>query len=145
MARPLRVEYPGAFYPMMHRGNAGEDIFISSWDWERFLEFLANTVERFEIKAHTYCLMRNLYHLLVETPHPNLSHAIKWIDVSDADYFNRKRRRTGHLFQGRFKSILGDAHEYLKHLWRYIHLKEIQNNRRLKRKINRFKKRIINN
>lgn len=126
MARPLRVEYPGAFYHVMHRGNAGEDIFISRRDRERFLEYLANTVERFEIKIHTYCLMSNHYHLLVETPHPNLSQAIKWINVSYAAYFNRKRRRKGHLFQGRFKSILVDADEYLKHLSRYIHLNPLR-------------------
>ena len=70
--------------------------------------------------------MSNHYHLLVETPHPNLSQAIKWINVSYAAYFNRKRRRTGHLFQGRFKSILIDADEYLKHLSRYIHLNPLR-------------------
>ena len=126
MACPLRVECPGAFYHAMHRGSAGEDIFISSRDRERFLEYLANTVERYEIKVHTYCLMSNHYHLLVETPHPNLSQAIKWINVSYAAYFNRKRRRTGHLFQGRFKSILVDADEHLKHLSRYIHLNPLR-------------------
>jgi putative transposase len=128
MARPLRVEYPGAFYHVMHRGNAGEDIFISSRDREKFLEYLAISVKRYEIKIHTYCLMTNHYHLLVETPHPNLSQAIKWVNVSYAAYFNRKRRRAGHLFQGRFKSILVDADEYLKHLSRYIHLNPLRAN-----------------
>ena len=126
MARPLRVEYPGAFYHVMHRGNAGEDIFISNKDRERFLEYLAKAVERYEIKIHTYCLMSNHYHLLVETPDPNLSQAIKWINVSYAAYFNRKRRRKGHLFQGRFKSILVDADEYLTHMSRYIHLNPLR-------------------
>ena len=122
MARPLRVEYPGAFYHVMHRGNAGEDIFKSIRDREIFLEYFAKAVERFGIKIHTYCLMTNHYHMLIETPQSNLSQAIKWINVSYAAYFNRKRSRSGHLFQGRFKSILVDADEYLKPLSRYIHL-----------------------
>lgn len=122
MARPLRIEYPGAFYHVMHRGNAQSDIFVSERDREKFLEYLSLAVERFEIKIHTYCLMTNHYHLLVETPQPNLSQAVKWINVSYAAYFNRKRQRSGHLFQGRFKAIVVDADEYLKHLSRYIHL-----------------------
>jgi hypothetical protein len=70
--------------------------------------------------------MNNHYHLLTETPHPNLSRAIKWINVSYAAYFNRKRRRCGHLFQGRFKAIVIDADEYLKQLSRYIHLNPVR-------------------
>lgn len=122
MARPLRIEYPGAFYHVMHRGNAQSDIYESERDREKFLEYLSLSVERFEIKIHTYCLMTNHYHLLVETPQPNLSQAVKWINVSYAAYFNRERQRSGHLFQGRFKAIVVDADEYLKHLSRYIHL-----------------------
>jgi len=122
MARPLRVEYPGAFYHVINRGNAGEDIFINERDREKFLEYLEKAIERFDIKIHTYCLMTTHYHLLVETPQPNLSQAIKWINVSYAGYFNRKRQRRGHLFHGRFKSILVDADGYLKQLSRYIHL-----------------------
>lgn len=126
MARPLRIEYPGAFYHIMHRGNAGSDIFKSMRDREKFLEYIGKAVERYKLKIHTYCLMTNHYHLLLETPQPNLSQAIKWINVSYATYFNRKRGRTGHLFQGRFKSILVDADEYFKHLSRYIHLNPVR-------------------
>jgi putative transposase len=126
MARPLRIEYPGAFYHVMHRGNAGSDIFKSIKDRETFLEYIGKAVERYELKIHTYCLMKNHYHILLETPQPNLSQAIKWINVSYATYFNRKRGRSGHLFQGRFKSILVDADEYLKHLSRYIHLNPVR-------------------
>jgi REP element-mobilizing transposase RayT len=118
MARPLRIEYPGAFYHVMHRGNAGSDIFKSVRDREKFLEYVGKAVARY--------LMTNHYHFLVETPHPNLSQAIKWINVSYSVYFNRKRRRFGHLFQGRFKAVLIDADEYLKHLSRYIHLNPIR-------------------
>jgi len=128
VARPLRIEYPGAFYHVLHRGNAGEAIFRSKRDREKFLENVAKAVERFRIKVHTYCLMTNHYHFLVETPEANLSRAVQWINVSYAAYFNRKRDRIGHLFQGRFKSILVDADEYLKHLSRYIHLNPVKAN-----------------
>jgi Transposase and inactivated derivatives len=126
MARALRIEYPGAFYHVMHRGNAGADIFENERDREKVLEYFGKSVERYGIKIHTYCLMTTHYHFLIETPQPNLSQAIKWINVSYAAYFNRKRRRSGHLFQGRFKAILVDADEYLKHLSRYIHLNPIR-------------------
>jgi len=126
MARPLRVEYPGAFYHVINRGNAGEDVFKSLRDREKFLEYLETACSRFSIRIHTYCLMTNHYHLLVETPEANLSRAIQWINVSYAIYFNTKRLRRGHLFQGRFKSLLVDADEYLKHLSRYIHLNPVR-------------------
>lgn len=126
MARPLRVEYPGAFYHVINRGNAGEDIFKSLRDREKFLEYLETATSRFFIRIHTYCLMTNHYHVLVETPEANLSRVMKWINVSYAVYFNTKRKRHGHLFQGRFKSVLVDADEYLKQLSRYIHLNPVR-------------------
>jgi REP element-mobilizing transposase RayT len=109
MARPLRIEYPGAFYHVINRGNAGENIFKSKRDKVKFLEYLEKAVERFSIIIYTYCLMDNHYHMLMETPEPNLSVAVQWINVSYAVYFNRKHQRSGHLFQGRFKAILIDA------------------------------------
>jgi len=126
MARPLRVEYPGAYYHVINRGNNQEHIFKNDRDKEKFLEYLEKAVERFSIIIHTYCLMDNHFHLLVETPEPNLSRAMQWVNVSYATYFNRKRGRHGHLFQGRFKAILIDADEYLKHLSRYIHLNPVR-------------------
>ena len=126
MARPLRIEYPGAFYHVINRGNAGESIVTSEGDRARFAEYLGKTVERFSIIIHTYCLMSNHYHLLIETPYPNLSRAIQWLNVSYAAYYNTKRRRRGHLFQGRFKSLLVDADEYLTSLSRYIHLNPVR-------------------
>lgn len=126
MTRPLRVEYAGAFYHVINRGNAGDAIFNSIRDREKFLVYLGKATERYFIRIHTYCLMSNHYHLLVETPEPNLSRSIQWINVSYATYFNRKRDRHGHLFQGRFKAILIEADEYLKHLSRYIHLNPVR-------------------
>ena len=109
MTRPLRVEYPGVYYHIINRGNAGENIFNSVRDREKFLEYLEKAVERFSIIVHTYCLMTTHYHLLIETPQPNLSAAIQWLNVSYAIYYNKKRRRSGHFFQGRFKSILQET------------------------------------
>jgi len=126
MARPLRVEYPGAYYHVINRGNAGEDIFYTIRDREKFLEYLEKAVERFSIIIHTYCLMTNHYHLLIETPQANLSLAMQWLNVSYAAYYNKKRQRSGYLFQGRFKSVLVEADEYLKPLSRYIHLNPVQ-------------------
>ena len=126
MARPLRVEYPGAYYHVINRGNAGENIFNSDRDRKKFLEYLGKAAERFSIIVHTYCLMTTHYHLLIETPEPNLSLAMQWLNVSYAAYYNKKRQRSGHLFQGRFKSILVDADEYYKPLSRYIHLNPVR-------------------
>ena len=128
MTRPLRVEYPGALYHVIHRGNNQETIFKNDRDRRMFLDYVNKTSERFSILIHTYCLMSNHFHLLVETPEPNLSVAMQWINVSYATYFNRKHRRSGHLFQGRFKAILVDADAYLKHLSRYIHLNPVRAN-----------------
>jgi len=126
MARPLRVEYPGAFYHVINRANGRELIFIDQRDRQKFLQYLEIATERFGPIVHTYCLMGNHYHLLLETPQPNLSMTMHWLNVSYATYFNRKRRRHGHLFQGRFKAILIDADAYLKQLSRYIHLNPVR-------------------
>jgi len=109
----------------MNRGNTGMNIFRSERDREKFLEYVGRAVKRYDIKVHTYCLMSTHYHFLIETPHANLSQAVKWINVAYSVYFNRKRRRIGHLFQGRFKAVLIEADEYLKHLSRYIHLNPV--------------------
>lgn len=126
MARPLRVEYPGAFYHVISRGNARTAIFRTERDGEKFLEYLQKAHARFSLLIHSYCLMGDHYHLLIETPLPNLSQSIQWINVSYAAYFNKKHGRNGHLFQGRFKAILIDADEYLKQLSRYIHLNPVK-------------------
>lgn len=126
MARPLRVEYPGAFYHAINRGISQEKLFKSPRDHEKFLQYLEKAAERFAVIVHTYCLMDNHYHLLLETAEPNLSVTMQWLNVSYATYFNRKHRRKGHLFQGRFKAILIDAEAYLKHLSRYIHLNPVR-------------------
>jgi REP element-mobilizing transposase RayT len=126
MTRPLRVEYPDAYYHVINRGNYQEKIYLNDRDKEKFIKYLEKASERFSVIFHGYCLMSNHYHLLIQTPDSNLSKAMQWINVSYATYFNRKRDRHGHLFQGRFKAILIDADEYLKHLSRYIHLNPVR-------------------
>ncbi len=123
MARALRIEYPGALYHVMNRGNTGQDLFRTKRDRGRFLECLETAVKRFSLKIHAYCLMPTHYNLLLETMDANLSRALQWINVSFAAYFNRKRHRQDPLFHERFKSILVEPDEYLEELSRYIHKK----------------------
>jgi REP element-mobilizing transposase RayT len=126
MARPLRVEYPGAFYHVMNRSGGGEEVFVRNANIERFLQNLEKAVERFSTVIHAFCLMPTHYHLLLQTPEPNLSATIQWLNVSYAAYYNKNHDRKGHLFQGRFKAILVDGDEYLKELSRYIHLNPVR-------------------
>lgn len=125
MARPLRIEYPGAFYHVTSRGNEQKDIFKSRKDREKFLEYLVSATERYGAVIHAYCLMSNHYHLLLETPAGNLSEIMRHINGAYTTYFNVKRKRAGHLFQGRYKAILVEADEYLAELSRYIHLNPV--------------------
>ena len=104
MARPFRLEYPGAIYHINNRGNHQEYIFREDDDRELFLKLLITTIERMNWVCHAYCLMGNHYHLLIETPEGLLSRGIAWLNSVYTQKFNRKYGVTGHLFQGRFKS-----------------------------------------
>jgi putative transposase len=126
MARPLRIEYPGAYYHVTARGNEQKDIFKSQRDREKFLSYLESATERYGAVIHVYCLMNNHYHLMVETPRGNLSQIMKHINSSYTTYYNVKRKRVGHLLQGRYKAIIVDADEYAKELSRYIHLNPVR-------------------
>jgi putative transposase len=126
MARPLRIEYPGAFYHVTARGNEQKDIFKSQRDREKFLCYLEMATERYGAVIHAYCLMNNHYHLLLETPLGNLSQIMKHINSAYTTYFNVKRKRAGHLLQGRYKAIIVDADEYATELSRYIHLNPVR-------------------
>ncbi len=122
MARPLRIEYPGAYYHVTSRGNERKDIFKDKHDREQFISYLKSAYLRYKAVIHVYCLMNNHYHLLIETPKGNLSHIMRHINGAYTTYFNIRHRRAGHLFQGRYKAILVDADEYAAELSRYIHL-----------------------
>ena len=126
MARPLRIEYPGAYYHVTSRGNEQKDVFKSQRDREKFLSYLESAVVRYGAVIHAWCLMSNHYHLLLETPSGNLSQIMRHINGAYTTYFNVKRKRAGHLFQGRYKAILVEADEYAKELSRYIHLNPVR-------------------
>jgi len=126
MARPLRIEYEGAVCHVTSRGNAGADIFLDDVDRSRFVDVLASTIERFGWICHAYCLMSNHYHLLIETPQPNLSRGMKHLNGVYTQWFNRKHSRFGHLVQGRFKSIIVEKESYLLELARYIVLNPVR-------------------
>lgn len=126
MTRPLRIEYPGAVYHITSRGNARQDIYVDDEDREKFLSILSLATERFHWLCHSYCLMDNHYHLLVETPIPNLSAGMRQLNGIYTQAFNRRHQRVGHLFQGRFKAIVVEKQAHLLELSRYIILNPVK-------------------
>ena len=126
MSRPLRIEFEGALYHITARGNERKSIFRSSNDRERFLQMLECSCERYQWLCHAYCLMGNHYHLVIETPCGNLSKGIAYLNGRYSQYFNRAHRRVGHVFQGRYKSILVEKQSYLLELSRYVVLNPVR-------------------
>ena len=121
MARPLRIEQADTFYHIVHRGNDRRPIFSDDKDHLRFLDFLGTCSKRFDLEVWSYILMSNHYHLLLKTHQANLSRAMQWLGVSYSVYYNHRHKRSGHLFQGRFKSFLVLEDDYLKRLILYVH------------------------
>ena len=126
MARPLRVEYKGAFYHVTARGNERKRIFFKESDYKKFKDYLVQAQDKHDYFLHCYMLMTNHFHLLIETPNGNLRKIMHFINGSYTDYINRRRRRSGHLFQGRYKAILIDKDNYLMELSRYVHLNPVR-------------------
>lgn len=126
MARPLRIEFPGAIYHVTSRGNARRQIFLDDADREAFLATLAWVIERFKWICHAYCLMDNHFHLMIETPEANLSRGMRQLNGVYTQGFNRRHRIVGHLFQGRFKAILVERDSYLLELARYVALNPVR-------------------
>ncbi len=126
MGRPLRIEYPGAFYHITSRGNERRNIFRTKKDYERFIGYFESATERYGALIHCFCLMPNHYHLLLETPRANLHAILHHLNTSYANYFNTKTGRVGHLFQGRYRSILVEKDTYALELSRYIHLNPVR-------------------
>jgi REP element-mobilizing transposase RayT len=116
----------GGWYHVTARGNERRAIYRDDADRARFLETVGKAVEQFGMVVHAYVLMPNHYHLLVETPRANLSGAMQWINVSYSVWFNRRHRRAGHLFQGRFKAIAVEPGAYAGQLSRYVHLNPVR-------------------
>jgi len=126
MARPLRIEYEGAYYHVTSRGNERRRIYYSKADYEKFKAYLQGAQEKYGYLLHSYVLLTNHYHLLIETPKANLSNVMHYINGSYTNYINIKKRRSGHLFQGRYKAILVDRDRYLLELSRYLHLNPVR-------------------
>ena len=126
MARQLRIEYAGAFYHVFSRGNQKQPVFLSDDDRNYFLNNLRKVHKKFGALVHVYCLMPNHFHLILETPLGGLSRIVHFLITSYTIYFNKKHKRHGHLFQGRFKAILIEAVSYAKELSRYIHLNPVR-------------------
>lgn len=126
MARQLRIEYESAFYHVTSRGNQKELIFWDDKDREEFKKILKRTKERYGYLLHAYVLMDNHYHLLIETPKANISQIMQNINTSYTVYVNRRLKRAGHLFQGRYKAFIVDKENYLLELGRYIHLNPVR-------------------
>ncbi|WP_166423877.1 transposase [Paraglaciecola sp. 20A4] len=126
MSRPLRLEYAGALYHVTSRGNERNPIYRDEADFDMYLDVLTQACERFNWIIHAYCLMTNHYHLLVETPDGNLSKGMRHLNGVYTQKFNRKHKRVGHLYQGRYKSILVDKDTYLLELSRYIVLNPVR-------------------
>lgn len=126
MARPLRIERPGAWYHVTARGNERRPIYVDDGDRRHFCELLGEAVESFELKLHAYVLMDNHFHLLLQTAEANLSRAMQWLNVSYSVWFNRRHDRVGHLFQGRYKAIVLDPLSWGLELSRYVHLNPVR-------------------
>ena len=124
MGRQLRIEYAGAVYHIMSRGNHQQAIFREDRDCELFLNTLGEACGRTGWRVHAYVLMGNHYHLLIETPEPNLVAGMRWMQGTYTKRFNIRHKEWGHLFQGRYKSLLidGDAENYFSTVASYIHL-----------------------
>ena len=126
MARPLRLEFPGALYHVTSRGNGRQVIFIDDFDRERFLAVLASTVARYHVLCHAYCLMGNHYHALLETPEGNLSRAMRQLNGVYGQGFSRRHERPGHVLQGRFHAQVVARDIYLREVCRYIVLNPVR-------------------
>jgi putative transposase len=121
MARPLRIEFDGAWYHVMNRGAGRRLIFRNDVDRRYFLKLLADISERFDAEIHAYCLMSNHYHLMLRTPEGNLSRLMRHLNGVYTQWHNRHAHQDGALFRGRYKAILVEAEAYWTHLSRYIH------------------------
>ncbi len=128
MPRQLRIEYPGAIYHVMNRGDHREPIFGDDADRRRFLETLDEGCAKTDWQVHAYCLMANHFHLVVETPNANLVAGMKWFLGTYTSRFNRRHKLFGHLFSGRYKSLVvdGSGSGYLRTVCDYVHLNPVR-------------------
>ena len=126
MARKLRIQFPGARYHVINRGNYRSDIYASEGAALSFLRTVTEAAQRFGWRLHAYVIMRNHYHLAVETPLPNLVEGMHWLQATAATRFNRFRKENGHVFQGRYKAIVVEGTAALRRVVDYIHLNPVR-------------------
>ena len=128
MPRKLRIQYPGAIYHVMNRGDRREDIFQDDEDRKRFLTTLGEACQKTEWQVQAYCLMRNHFHLVIETPQPNLVAGMKWLLGVYTKRFNIRHKFCGHVFAGRYKALVvdGSGNGYLKTVCDYVHLNPVR-------------------
>jgi len=126
MARPLRIQFENAYYHITCRGNSRQKIFVDDFDRKAFLDLLGRSREIYKVEVLAYVLMVNHFHLLIKTALANLQEFMRHFNISYTSYFNRKHKRPGHLYQGRYKSFLIDADHYLHEVSRYIHLNPVR-------------------
>jgi putative transposase len=126
MARPLRLEHAGAIWHVTARGNRKEDIFVDDRDRRALLEHLAVTIEMYKWRVHAWVLMTNHYHLVLETPEPNLGRGMQRLNGPYAQGSNKRHGRVGHVFQGRYKAILVERESHLLELTRYVVLNPVR-------------------
>lgn len=126
MPRPIRIKYENAIYHVMNRGQNRQKIFREAKDYQRFMNLLKDCVERWQVQIHAFSLMRNHYHILIQTPLSNISRVMRHIDGLYTQWYNKKYKKDGALFRGRYKSILVEEQGYLVELLRYIHLNPVK-------------------
>lgn len=128
MARKLRIEYPGAIYHVVNRGDHKEPIFKDDTDRYNFLIALEEVCGKTDWEVHSYCLMRNHFHLVIETPKANLVAGMKWLLGTYTGRFNRRHQKIGHLFAGRYKALVvdGSGNGYLRTVCEYVHLNPVR-------------------
>ena len=126
MPRKLRIQHPGALYHVINRGNYRSDLFASEGASLAFLKALFEAVSHYGWRLHAYVLMRNHYHLALETPMPNLVEGMHWLQGTFANRFNRFRKQNGHVFQGRYKAIVLEGKAVLRRVVDYIHLNPVR-------------------
>lgn len=126
MARPLRIEYPGAYYHVLARGHRKDLIFYSNRDRQEFIRRLQETAAKYQFRIHSYVLMNNHYHLLIATLNGNLARGMHYLNASYSNWFRIKHNLVGSIFQGRYKAILVEKDAYLLELSAYIHLNPLR-------------------
>jgi len=126
VARPLRIEFAGAVYHVIGRGDAKQDVFLDGEDYARFIRLTRRVVDRLDWRILAYCLMPSHYHLAVETPEPSLSRGMRDLIGHYSQAFNARHGRVGHVFQGRFKALLIDQDTYLLQLVRYVLMNPVE-------------------